>query len=468
MTRRRIIIIGNVVAVIIVVVLVFLIWPRVQSDDPDQTPAPATTPAVVINQDVAKARLVPDQFANLSFVAAGIVEEILVEEGDDVTAGDPLVKLKAGEQENAQAQAQARLAAAEIDLAAAETSLATTMEDVSIAELAVTVAEANLALAKAGASPQEIAAAEQNVAAARSGVVQAGAARDASLQVPESQIRAAEADVAAARAEVEALQKSYDDIINTCFDGPDGSTFCPLYGAVEENTRAQLEAARLNLSAAQAALDALNAGASAGRRRAAAGAVTIAQANQEMAEAQLNSLLSGPSEEEVLRSELQVAQARAGVEQARAAVERAQATVSQAEVAVEIAQGDVNAAQTALDRMTLLALFPGTVSQVDVKIGQQIVPGAPVLTLADLEDWLLETTDLSERDIAQIEIGAPVKVTVDAISGEMLDGQIIDISRGFQSEGGEVIYQVTIDLEERADLPLRWGMSAEVDYGANS
>ena len=165
---------------------------------------------------------------------------------------------------------------------------------------------------------------------------------------------------------------------------------------------------------------------------------------------------------------MQVAQAQARVAQAQAAVERARATVSQAEVRVEIAQEDVNAAQTALEQMTLGALFPGIISQVDVKIGQQVNPGTPIVVLGNFNDWLVKTTDLSERDISQIEIGAPVKVTIDAIRGETLDGQIVDISRGFQSEGGEVIYQVTVDLEERSDLPLRWGMSAEVDYGSGS
>jgi multidrug resistance efflux pump len=262
------------------------------------------------------------------------------------------------------------------------------------------------------------------------------------------------------------LQKTYDEIIDLCFELPDGGEVCPLYGTVEENTRAKLQAARLKLDSAQADLDALNAGATTGQRQAAAGAVTIAQAEQAMAEAQLNLLLAGPSDEEVRQAEVQVDQARARVELAQAAIESARAAVSQAEVRVEIAQGNVDAAQTALEQMTLPALFPGTISQVDVKIGQQVSPGAPILVLGNFSDWLVETTDLSERNVGRIQIGAPVLVTVGAISGETLDGQIVDIGRKFQSEGGEVIYQLTIDLEDRTDLPLRWGMSAEVDYGA--
>jgi multidrug resistance efflux pump len=465
-TRRNIIIIANILAVIAVVALVFLIWPRVRGNDQNQAAPPTPAPAIVISRDVAEGKLVPAQYANLAFPVTGIVEEILIDEGDGVEAGDPLVKLNADGQQSALAQAQAGLAAAETDLQAAESGLAAVLADATIAEGDVLIAEATLALVKAGASPQEIAAAEQNVEAARSGVVQANAGRNASLEIPESQVRAAEAQVAAARADVEELQKTYDEIIDLCFELPDGGEVCPLYGTVEENTRAQLQAARLKLGSAQADLDALNAGATSGQRQAASGAVTIALADQEMAEAQLNLLLAGPSDEEVRQVEVQVDQARARVELAQAAVESARAAVSQAEVGVEIAQANVDAAQTTLEQTTLPALFPGTISQVDVKIGQQVSPGVPILVLGNFDDWLVETTDLSEQDIGRIEIDAPVKVTIDAISGETLDGQIVDIGRGFQSEGGEVIYQVTIDLEDRTDLPLRWGMSAKVDYGS--
>jgi multidrug resistance efflux pump len=464
-TKRRIIIIVNIVVLIAVAGLAFLIWPRVRKDSRAQEVPPTTTP-FVISRDVAQGELVPVRFANLSFVSAGIVEEILVAAGDQVEVGSPLVKLNAGSQVSILDQAQARLAAAEIELQAAETDLAAARLDVTTAEVGVLAAEARLSAVSAGPSAEAVAAAQQKVEAARSGVAQANAGRNASLAVPESSIRSAEADVSAARAEVEELQHTYDQIINLCFDRPDGGTICPLYGTVEETTRAQLEAAHLRLESAQAALDTLNNGATSGQRQAAAGSVAIALAGQAMAEAQLDLLLAGPSAGEVRRVELQVAQARARVRQAQAAVARSQAAVSQAEVGVEIAQGDRDAAQTALERMTLHALFSGTVSSVKVKLGQLVSPGAPILALADLQDWLVETTDLSEFDIARVEIGAPVEVTVDALGGEKLKGEIIDIDRRFESKGGAVIYQATVGLQERRDLPLRWGMSVEVDYGS--
>ena len=147
-------------------------------------------------------------------------------------------------------------------------------------------------------------------------------------------------------------------------------------------------------------------------------------------------------------------------------MEQAQAAVTQAEAGVSVAQGNVEAAQAALDRMTLQAVFPGTVGSVDVELGQLVSPGLPVIVLADLSDWLVETTDLTELDVARVEIGAPVEVEIEAIPGELLEGTVVDIARVFERGRGDILYQVVVDLEERPDLPLRWGMTAVVDIEA--
>ena len=467
MTARRIILIVIIIIVIGGAAFLILRGQESSSDAQNQTTDTIPGPVIDLGGNEVEGRLVPARNADLSFPVGGRVEEILVAEGSHVDVGDPLVKLDSDNQISAQEQAQAGLAAAEAQLATAEAQLATALAKITTAELGGLAAEANLALVKAGALPEEVAAAERNIDAARAGVSQASAGRDATLEIPSSQVRAAEANVAAARAELEALQEGYDQILDTCFKLPNGDEICPLYGPIEENTRAQLEVARLNLDSAQSALDALNAGATAGQRQAAGGGVTVTLANQDLAEAQLELLLAGPSEEQIRQAEVGVEQAQVAIEQAQAAAEQVRAAVSQAEAGVVAAQSNVNAAQTALDRMTLRAVFPGTIGEVDVELGELVNPGMPVVVLADLDDWLVETTDLSELDVARVEIGAPVGVTLDAIRDEQLDGVIVDISRVFEKRQGDVLYLVTIELDERPDLPLRWGMTAVVDIGAD-
>jgi multidrug resistance efflux pump len=440
------------------------------SGQADGESAEATAiPAVSAAADVvtAEGQLVPLRSANLSFQLGGTVDEILVSEGDRVAEGDPLIRLDADNVEVAQDQALAGLAAAEAQLDSTMAQLATAQAGVSTAELGVLAAEANLALVKAGALPEEIASAEQRIRAAEAGITQAAASRDAALDIPDSQIQGAQANVAAAQAEVDALQDGYNAIIDACFELPTGDEVCPLYGTVEENTRAELETARLRLNSAQAALDALNAGATTGQRQAASGGVSVAMANRDLAEAELALLLAGPTEEQIRQAEVQVDQAGALVEQAQTAVEQSRAAVEQAEAGVLSAQASVDGAEAALERMTLRAVFPGTIGDVGVDLGQLVTPGLPVVVLADLGGWQVETNDLSQDLVTGVRVGDPVEVTLEAIPGEVLSGTVSDIARVSQLRRGDVIYVVTIELEERPDLPLRWGMTAiaDIDVG---
>lgn len=464
MSARRII---SIIAIIALLVVIAILVFQLLSDSGESTEEPAVLPPVTSRSDLisVEGQLVPARDTQLSFATTGLVESILVEEGQQVLAEEPLIRLADDAQRSALEQAQASLQLAQAQQATAESQLEAAMAGVATAELGILAAEANLALVTAEALPEEIVAAEQEIEAAIAGLNQAVANRDASLNVPDSEIRAAEANVASARSEAEALQEAYDTIIESCFDLPDGETVCPLYGPVEESTRADLEVAQLRLQAAQAGLDALLSGATAGQRQAATGGVTIAQSNLDLAEAQLELLLSGPSAEEVNQAEIQVEQARAAVLQAEAAVALAEATVAQARAGVLTAQAQVDAAQAVLDRTVLSAAFPGTVGRIDVEIGQLVSPGFPLILLADLSDWLVETNNLSELEIGQIDVGTPAMIQLDAIPGETLEGNISKIALISEARlGGDVLYVATIDLDPRSDLPLRWGMTAQIDF----
>ena len=68
----------------------------------------------------AEGKIVPLFFSDLSFQTGGVVAEILVEEGDVVAAGDPLIRLDAVDVEIAHKQAEARLVSARAGLVAAQ------------------------------------------------------------------------------------------------------------------------------------------------------------------------------------------------------------------------------------------------------------------------------------------------------------------------------------------------------------
>ncbi len=136
-----------------------------------------------------------------------------------------------------------------------------------------------------------------------------------------------------------------------------------------------------------------------------------------------------------------------------------------AEARLSNAQTQLAAAQAALGRLTLTAPFDGTVTRLAIHPGEWVITGQTVLTLADLSHLQVKTTDLSERDIPQVEIGQPVTVFIEAL-GEQVPGRVSAIAPLADTLGGDVVYMTTIELDE---LPpgLRAGMSVEVQFGAD-
>jgi hypothetical protein len=73
----------------------------------------------------------------------------------------------------------------------------------------------------------------------------------------------------------------------------------------------------------------------------------------------------------------------------------------------------------------------------------------------------IETTDLSELNVAAINIGQPATVYVEAMDNEF-PGEVISISPISDTLGGDVVFKVTIQLDDQPN-DLLWGMSADVE-----
>jgi HlyD family secretion protein len=121
----------------------------------------------------------------------------------------------------------------------------------------------------------------------------------------------------------------------------------------------------------------------------------------------------------------------------------------------------VTRAEWALAQATLSAPFDGTVASLSINPGESILPGQVVLMLAGLEDLQVQTTDLSERDVDRIAVGQSAVVYVEALGLEV-DGEVVNIQPQSSTIGGDVVYQVTVQLGEHPE-GIRWGMSVEVE-----
>lgn len=166
--------------------------------------------------------------------------------------------------------------------------------------------------------------------------------------------------------------------------------------------------------------------------RAADATVWVAAAQRDAAQAQLELLRAGSTTEEIAA---------------------ASATVAQAEAALE-------AAHVALDQATLRAPFAGTVVAVETQPGQTVLPGQPVVLLADLSRLQVEAA-LDPQDVDRVTVGQQATVFIRALDAR-IKGQIDQIVPRAITTGERAAFPVLVKLQEQ--LPgLRWGMSAEVE-----
>ncbi len=134
-----------------------------------------------------------------------------------------------------------------------------------------------------------------------------------------------------------------------------------------------------------------------------------------------------------------------------------------AQARLEAAQAAVAAAEEALARLELRAPFDGTVVEVRFSAGESVAPAQPVLVVADLSAWYVETTDLSEKDVVRIRADEEAEVIPDALPELRLRAQIERIADFPQTRGGDVVYRVRLRLLE-SDPRLRWGMTVDVRF----
>ena len=128
---------------------------------------------------------------------------------------------------------------------------------------------------------------------------------------------------------------------------------------------------------------------------------------------------------------------------------------------LEVSRKTLDTAHAELIQTELVAPFAATVISIEVQPGEVVQPGQVVLVLAKLDNLQVETTDLSELNMATVRIGQSATVHVEALDKEF-QGTVAAISPISDTIGGDVVFKVTIQLNEQPK-ELLWGMSADVE-----
>lgn len=165
--------------------------------------------------------------------------------------------------------------------------------------------------------------------------------------------------------------------------------------------------------------------------------------------------------------------------------EIAQANKQSAYYSVQSAGASVNEAMDNLNRTTIYAPMDGTISKLDVELGERVVgtqqmAGTEILRVANLNNMEVEI-DVNENDIVKVRIGDSTIVEVDAYLKKEFKGIVTEIANS--AAGALTADQVTnfkvkvrIIEESYAELmkdkpenysPFRPGMTATVDILTN-
>jgi HlyD family secretion protein len=321
---------------------------------------------------------------------------------------------------------------------------------VARAEAALAAAEGQLAQLLAPPQAQEVVAAEADVEAMLGQVDGAIANLDLVSAAPDS------AQIAAAQAEIAAAEMAYRTALHT-YDTTDEDD-----EERKEQAHYDLWAAEVALEAARTRLDDLWAGADAEEVRAALASVSTAEAQRDAAQAQLDLLLAGATEKQIQIAQAAVEQARVGLDQARLALARA----------------------------TLGAPMAGTITSLDVELGERVAPGDPIVVLSDVTGLEVDI-NLDETDVPAVAVGQTARSTLDAFPDVELPGTVTYVAPVAQNQSGVVLYLVTVrlasdegstgaaadpakapvaDVEQASGqrVNLRPGMTAEVEITTNS
>jgi HlyD family secretion protein len=137
--------------------------------------------------------------------------------------------------------------------------------------------------------------------------------------------------------------------------------------------------------------------------------------------------------------------------------------VAAADARLNAAQTNLAAAEASRDNIELKATIDGTVVKLDLVAGQTVSPGVPVMQVADLSKFYVETDDLTEIEVVDITIGQKAEITADALPGLTLNGSVDKIGNVFEEKRGDVTYTVRL-LIDNPDPRLRWGMTVVVSF----
>lgn len=343
---------------------------------------------------LATGQVVSSTDLQLSFKSAGVVSRVNVKEGDAVKTGTVLATLDQKDQLATLTQAQGALAQAQASYSKVLAGAAS--QDIAVAQAAVDSAKTALANAK---------------------VVQAQAVANALAQLvglPAVAVPAS-SNTSTATLTVTGTYNGTEQGAYVVQVNSSNATYPTLnISGLESNSlvvnrTSQTPIGTHGLSVQISSTGTLNSG----------DTWTISIPNTQSAS---YAALNAAYQSALVAQKQQIDAAQSALDQAQAALSlkaapARQVDIDAAKAQILTAQGQVQAAEANLEHTIIRAPADGTVTRVDVKVGEQASPSVPVLILQDIGNLHIEA-NVSEADIAGIQPGQSIDVTFDALGPE--------------------------------------------------
>lgn len=313
-------------------------------------------------------------------------------------------------------QAQSRLEQAKMSFDNARQQEVT---DLATAQTQVNNAQVQLDELLKGPKPEDVTVAQSQVDQAR-----------ASLQ--KLQAGGSAADVASAQAQLDQSQANLKKL-------KQGGTPADIASA-----QAQLDQARANLQKLTQGGTPMD--------------IAAAQAQLDQATANLQKLTESGTEADIAAAQAQVEQAQANYDKLTAPSTLTDLEIRQA--GVDQAEQDLKQAQYDLEAATLKAPFAGVVTHVSIVPGSIVGSTTAAVTIVDRSTLHVDLR-LSENDVVRAQLGQPVAVTIDSLSGWQTTGAIDYIAPAAETTNDVVTYGVRVSFVDD-DPQVKVGMTANL------
>ncbi len=161
-----------------------------------------------------------------------------------------------------------------------------------------------------------------------------------------------------------------------------------------------------------------------------------------------------------------LSQAESAIEQATKDLElkkiRSQGSdIDLARADITSAEGQVQAAQAKYEDTVLRAPADGTITNIDLKLGELSEAQKPIMTLQDVSNLYVEAK-INESSIANVRLGQNVTMTFDAFgSGKIFSGVVVHIDPGATTTDGIVNYKIKTSISN-LDPAIRTGMNSDI------